>query len=208
MSAPGQLIVCETIFALRKATISAWMNDPYWVRSFAPDHSLAPKWSVELFFERGLIGEDQYEPHVYHHSLPLTLRNWQQLAGFACEWNDSTDESGKPKGGFYLWQHGSIIEGRLNLHRVGGTCFRVEWSGVCETLIDDSAQSVSPFSLTAETEFTGVTMAASESESDSEVQERFALCFEVPDFLRGENVWQGSYDSGTGVRQVLFKPRL
>lgn len=208
MSAAGQLTVCGASFALRKATISAWMNDPYWVREFAPDHPLTPKWSLELFFEQGVIGEDQYEPHVYYHSLPLTLRSWLQLAGFACEWNEPMDESGKPKGGFYLCQHSNVIEGRLGFHGVGGTRFRVEWSGVCEMLIDDSAQSASLFSLTAETEFTGVTLAASDSESESDVQKRFALCFEASDFLRGEDVWQGSYDSGMGVRQIFFKPRL
>ena len=208
MSDTNSLSVCGSRFELQKGIISGWITDPYWTRTYAPDTPLEPKWGVELSFERGIIGDESYGPCVYHASLPFNLRNWRELSGVTCEWNEPMNKHNQPNGGFYLWQHGSILEAHLEISRIEGSSFRVEWNGVCETLLEAPIPSEANFSLIAEAEFTGIAVFTSECETEAEAHERFARHFEFSDFMPDPVVWQEQYKSGVKAGQIFFRPRL
>jgi hypothetical protein len=183
------------------------MNDPYWIQTYAPDYPLEPRWCVDLYFEAGELGKDEFEPRVYHESLPLEIRTWKQLSDTTYEWKEPFDDSGQANGGLYLCEHGTIIEARLKIRSIESTLHCVEWLGTFETLLDDELPPELSFNLKAEARFSGVSVAGSARESEMEMRARFSNYFDLDDFEEDEIEKQGRYESGVEIRRVFFRPR-
>jgi hypothetical protein len=206
MNTTNSLLICETRFKLRSGTISAYMNDPYWVQTYAPDYPLEPRWCIDLYFEAGELGNDEFEPRVYHESLPINIRSWKQLAGTTYEWKEPFDDSGQANGGLYLCEHGNITEAHLRIESIESTLHRVELVGTFETLLGDELPPELSFNLTSEVRFSGVSVAGSGRESEMDMRARFSKYFDLNDFEEDEIEKQGRYESGVEVRRVFFRP--
>ncbi|HEV2708506.1 MAG TPA: hypothetical protein VGV59_21510 [Pyrinomonadaceae bacterium] len=202
-----QLILKNKTFALKSATLSATVPDPYWLRKYHPKGDARLFWSLDVEAAPE-SGDDGWEPRASHENLHFPIWRWMEVSGQVVEWSEPHDEeSGELNGWFYVFEHEEIPRARLRFMERSGVAFRFEWEGVCNILWDEDYDRDVPFSASGWAKFTGVTVLGSESDTDETLRGRLAAYLDPRDFVQGPLQRVGHrYDSGVKMAHASFIP--
>src|SRR5580700_8165197 len=92
------------------------LPDPYWSAKYNPGSDQRLFWLLDARCTGREVEGTLWKPGVYHDALHFPIRRWQELAGQVVAWNRPfDDETGQPNGGFYLFEHGNILRGKLQI---------------------------------------------------------------------------------------------
>src|SRR5688572_18347555 len=166
----------DLAFTVGKATLSAGMADPYWLKKYHPSGYGGLRWSLDVETKpRKALDGETWAPRVYHETMRLDIRRWIELAGQVVAWKGPYDrQTGEPRGGFYVWEHGNMPQGRIEFGRRRGVKIAVHWEGLCDVQWRDPYKAKVPFHLDAKATFTGVLLNGSEKDTEESMRDRLA----------------------------------
>lgn len=193
----------DKTFAIKSATLSAAIPDPYWSAKYNPSGDARLFWSLEVICEAGEDDDDgeMWEPRIYHEDLHFPIRRWMNVAGQTVEWS-------KPAGGIYVFEHERISRARLRFLERDGARIRFDWEGCGDVRWDDEYGEDVPFTASGWAEFTQVIVRGSESDTDETLRTRLAAYFDPGDFIQQPISPGGRYDSGVRMAHGVFIPRV
>ena len=122
--------------SVSKATVNRYKN------AYTPPEfhgSAAYVVAVEVECSEWRLGDERYEPRIYHETL-TALANGESLAALAgrsFEWTLPFRADGEPNGAFYVWQHSDVLTGTVTFGAVEDEKIALEWTGTADLRLDE-----------------------------------------------------------------------
>jgi hypothetical protein len=202
------LLLKDRRFAIARARLSGYINDPYWCDTFNRGKDKELFWAINIEARSQEFDDEMWAPSIYHESLRFPVRNWQALEGQSLTWDSPFDqETGELNGGFYVVEHEAISRATLSIRGRHGKRFHIHWDGLCDVFWDDDFGENVPFAVDAEAEFEGIRVRGSEKDDRESLKARLAQYLDPLGLEQGPvERSQHKYDSGVGMSSCRFTP--
>lgn len=183
-------------FPVKNATLSGAIPDPYWVGEYSPSEPEGVCWMLHV-----ICGSEDQEDgaNLTSEVIRMSSKSWKNLEGTSVAWKTPYDEQGDPFGSILAdYEDEDIAEGTIVFGKRNGVNYELTWKGICGK----------PFSLSASVEFTGITVRASEKDSDASILARISEFLEPEEFEIGNlEISTNAYQSGVKMASVRLLPK-
>lgn len=212
MAPPGpmQLRLRDLVFDIESATLGAGLVDPHWAAKYDPKNPVRLNWSLTIECKELEHKDEFLAPSASHDTLQPAIRRWTEWPGQVFEWSRPYDRvTGKPIGGFYVFDHNDIRRGRLEFLARSGVEFEIAWSGACDVNWTWKYGKSVPFALRAVARFTSIVVHGNERDTDATLRERLAQHLSL-DGLKQSPIELSShrYEDGVAMASCTFEPVL
>jgi hypothetical protein len=196
-------------FPIKKASLWAELNDPYWCNEFNAGDGRDLMWAIDIHADRSKVPFKYPIPHVYHHAIRFQIQQWTQLSGQSQSWDSPIDDvTGEPNGSFVIREHGDIFESELSIGDRDDHSFQVQWNGLCDRHWESDGSSDAEFSIEAKVVFTEVIVRGNEKDTKESFRQRLAEHLNPDDFVQQEiHRNNHRYQSGILMADCHFVPK-
>lgn len=207
---PMQLRLRDLNFGIESATLGAGLVDPYWAAKYDTKNPIRLNWSLSIECKELEKGGEFWAPAVSHDSLQPAIARWTDWPGQVFQWSRRHDAvTGKPNGGFYIFEHADIPRGRLEFMSRNGIEFEIAWSGACDVHWNWKYGRSVPFALKATVRFTNIWVHGSERDTDATVRDRLAQFISLDALTQRPLEFSGHrYQDGVAMASCVFEPKL
>ncbi|WP_157069100.1 hypothetical protein [Sandaracinus amylolyticus] len=195
-------------FEIAEASISAQLDDPYWMTKYAPERA-PPRvlWFVEVH-AKPLVHDGEHWAPAASHAFHSAIRSWRELGEVRLAWTSRFDEeTGEPNGNFYVFEHRDIPEASLSIRGSERSDFIVELRGKCDVGGSSEIDENVPFALVAAARFTEIVVHGSGADDAATLTARLAQHVALDELVAGELTRSGKLDDGTPCCRMSFAAR-
>lgn len=209
------MILRDIQFPIREATISGYMIKLDWLNKYGKNEDPGLCWEVVVQTEEQILFEETGDenftaPRISwgEFSFPA-MRRWFDLEGKILSSDMVSRTPSVPGGAFsYFWTHEAIPNSTLKFVKRSGNKFVIHWQGICDPLMGEPYGKDVPFLIQTEAVFKGISITASQSDTDATTLERLSKYLEPADFIQQpmkETVRDFPVENRFGVTDPLLR---